>query len=129
MVSGKAMMRATGEQRQRVTALAVAAGARTALALAAVLPAVAQAAQFNLQTPQTPIAQKIDLHMLITWICVVIFVGVFGVMFWSVFKHRKSVGHQAAQFHENTTSSSSGPSCRSSSCSRWRSPRPAPSSR
>ena len=28
---------------------------------------------------------------------------VFGVMFYSIFKHRKSVGHQAAQFHENTT--------------------------
>jgi cytochrome c oxidase subunit 2 len=26
---------------------------------------------------------------------------VFGVMFYSIFKHRKSVGHQAAQFHEN----------------------------
>jgi cytochrome c oxidase subunit 2 len=34
---------------------------------------------------------------------VVIFVGVFGVMFYSIFKHRKSVGHKAAQFHENTT--------------------------
>jgi cytochrome c oxidase subunit II len=36
------------------------------------------------------------------WICVVIFVGVFGVMFYSLFKHRKSIGHQAEQFHENT---------------------------
>jgi cytochrome c oxidase subunit 2 len=27
---------------------------------------------------------------------------VFGVMFYSIFKHRKSVGHKAAQFHENT---------------------------
>jgi cytochrome c oxidase subunit 2 len=34
---------------------------------------------------------------------VVIFVAVFGVMFYSIFKHRKSVGHRAAQFHENTT--------------------------
>jgi cytochrome c oxidase subunit 2 len=33
---------------------------------------------------------------------VAIFVGVFGVMFYSLFKHRKSVGHQAVQFHENT---------------------------
>ena len=43
-----------------------------------------------------------DLHLFIFWICVVIFVAVFGVMFYSIFKHRKSVGHQAAQFHENT---------------------------
>jgi len=64
---------------------------------------VAAQSQFNLQTPQTPIAQKIfDLHTLITWICVIIFVGVFGVMFWAVFKHRKAAGHKAAQFHENT---------------------------
>jgi cytochrome c oxidase subunit 2 len=34
---------------------------------------------------------------------VAIFILVFGVMFYSIFKHRKSVGHQAAQFHENTT--------------------------
>ena len=59
---------------------------------------------WNLQTPVTPIAQQMyDLHLFIFWICVVIFVAVFGVMFYSIFKHRKSVGHKAAQFHENTT--------------------------
>ncbi|MBS0319244.1 MAG: cytochrome c oxidase subunit II [Proteobacteria bacterium] len=58
---------------------------------------------WNFQTPVTPIAQQqYDLHLYIFWICVVIFVGVFGVMFYSLFKHRRSVGHQAAQFHENT---------------------------
>ena len=36
-------------------------------------------------------------------ICMVIFVGVFGVMFYSIFKHRKSMGHKAANFHESTT--------------------------
>ncbi len=44
-----------------------------------------------------------DLHMLILWICVAIGVVVFGVMFWSIFAHRKSKGAQAAQFHESTT--------------------------
>ena len=44
-----------------------------------------------------------NLHNLIFWICAVIFVGVFGTMFYSLYKHRKSVGHQAVQFHENTT--------------------------
>jgi cytochrome c oxidase subunit 2 len=34
-------------------------------------------------------------------ICVVIFVAVFGVMFYSILKHRKSVGHKAANFHES----------------------------
>lgn len=58
----------------------------------------------NLQTPETPIAGEIfHLHTLILWVCVGIFVVVFGVMFYSIFKHRKSVGHQAAHFHENTT--------------------------
>jgi cytochrome c oxidase subunit 2 len=36
-------------------------------------------------------------------ICTVIFIGVFGVMFYSVFKHRKSKGAKAANFHESTT--------------------------
>jgi cytochrome c oxidase subunit II len=44
-----------------------------------------------------------DLHTFIFWICVVIFVAVFGVMFYSIFKHRRSVGHEAHPFHENTT--------------------------
>ena len=55
------------------------------------------------QPPVTESARTItQLHDFIFWICVVIFVGVFGTMFYSLFKHRKSVGHQAAQFHENT---------------------------
>ena len=69
------------------------------------LPSLAHAAlEWNLQQPITPIAQQMfDLHSYIFWVCAVIFVLVFGVMFYSIFKHRKSVGHQAAQFHENTT--------------------------
>ena len=43
------------------------------------------------------------LHMTILWICVVIGAVVFGVMFWSIFAHRKSRGHKPANFHENTT--------------------------
>tara|TARA_R110002051_G_scaffold16719_3_gene49979 strand:+ start:42238 stop:43278 length:1041 start_codon:yes stop_codon:yes gene_type:complete len=42
-----------------------------------------------------------DLHMLIFWICVVIGVIVFGIMFWSMFMHRKSRGAVPAKFHEN----------------------------
>jgi cytochrome c oxidase subunit 2 len=78
------------------------AAAATAAAMA---PGMANAAlDLNLQTPVTPIAQQMyDLHTYILVVCVVIFVAVFGVMFYSIFKHRKSVGHVAAQFHENTT--------------------------
>jgi cytochrome c oxidase subunit 2 len=81
-----------------------AAARLAAVTIAAAVPAAAHAArEYNLQTPVTLIArQQYDLHMFIFWICAVIFVGVFGVMFYSLWKHRKSTGHQAEQFHENT---------------------------
>ena len=67
-------------------------------------PALAAANQYNLPAPQTIIAREIyDLHTLIFIICCVIFVIVFGAMTYSIIYHRKSVGHKAAQFHENTT--------------------------
>ena len=80
-------------------------GAAGLAGVAALAPGLANAAlEWNLQTPITPIAQQMfDLHSYIFWVCAVIFVLVFGVMFYSIFKHRKSVGHKAAQFHENTT--------------------------
>ena len=84
---------------------AMARGAARSAGLAAgLVPALAQAARaINLQAPVTPIATEIfDLHTYIMAICAVIFVGVFSVMFYSIFAHRKSKGHQAAQFHENT---------------------------
>jgi len=60
--------------------------------------------QLNLQTPVTQVAREIyDLHTLILGICTVIFFVVFGAMFYAIFKHRKSVGHKAAHFHESTT--------------------------
>ncbi len=60
--------------------------------------------QLNLMRGVTQVSNEIyDLHMLILWICVFIGVAVFGTMFYSIFHHRKSKGHQAAQFHENTT--------------------------
>ncbi len=60
------------------------------------------ASTVNLQEPASVLARNVyDLHTIITLICVVIFIGVFGVMFYSVYAHRKSKGHQAAQFHEN----------------------------
>jgi cytochrome c oxidase subunit 2 len=61
-------------------------------------------AQHNLPPPVTPVAREIyDLHLLMLGICAVIFVGVFSVMFYSIYAHRKSVGHKASPFHENTT--------------------------
>ncbi len=66
--------------------------------------AAAAQSKIDFQTPQSPVARDVyDLHLIILGICVVIFVGVFGVMLYSIIKHRKSVGHKAAHFHENTT--------------------------
>jgi cytochrome c oxidase subunit 2 len=78
--------------------------ARIPLAATALAPAFAHAElAYKFQAPVTEIAQRQnDLHNYILLVCAIIFVGVFGVMFYSIFKHRKSVGHQAAQFHENT---------------------------
>jgi cytochrome c oxidase subunit 2 len=60
--------------------------------------------QLNFQQPVTKIAEQIySLHTLMLIICLVIFVAVFGVMFYSILKHRKSTGHKAATFHESTS--------------------------
>jgi cytochrome c oxidase subunit 2 len=69
------------------------------------LSGVAQAEmKLNLQEPITALGRDVyDLHLLMTIVCGVIFVAVFGVMFWSVFVHRKSAGYKAATFHESTT--------------------------
>ncbi|MDN4039739.1 cytochrome c oxidase subunit II [Massilia sp. YIM B02443] len=59
--------------------------------------------QLNMQTPVTAVGADIySLHNWMMIVCLVIFVGVFGVMFYSVFKHRKSLGHKPATFHEST---------------------------
>ena len=84
-----------------------------ALALASVLASQAALAVNDL--PGGPAVRQIDLHPamsqialeqhtlhnIVLIICVVIFVAVFGVMFYSILKHRKSVGHKAANFHES----------------------------
>ena len=74
------------------------------LAFNAGIATAADTARHNLQTPVTPVAREIyDLHLLMLWICAVIFVVVFSVMFYSIYAHRKSIGHKAVPFHENTT--------------------------
>lgn len=78
--------------------------AALAAASLAVLPVANAAYDVDILPPASPIAQQIyDLHWAIMWVCVAIFVVVFGAMFYSVFKHRKAAGAKAAQFHENTT--------------------------
>jgi cytochrome c oxidase subunit 2 len=58
--------------------------------------------QLNLPVGVTQISRDIVwLHWLMLGICLAIFVAVFGVMFYSIWAHRKSKGHKAATFHEH----------------------------
>jgi cytochrome c oxidase subunit 2 len=60
--------------------------------------------QLNFAAPATKIMQEIHwLHWMMLIICAVIFIAVFGVMFYSILKHRKSLGAKSASFHESTT--------------------------
>jgi cytochrome c oxidase subunit 2 len=66
-------------------------------------PLVSADWQLNLIEGATEISRSVySLHMVIFYICVAIAVVVFGVMFWSIFWHRKSRGAKAAHFHEST---------------------------
>ncbi len=60
--------------------------------------------QLDLHPPITKIASEVqNLHYFMLIVCTVIFLAVFGVMFYSIIKHRKSVGHKAANFHESVS--------------------------
>ncbi|WP_458527084.1 cytochrome c oxidase subunit II [Onishia taeanensis] len=64
----------------------------------------ALASGWNMPLGVTALSRDIHgLHMTIFWICVVIGIVVFGVMFYSLFRFRRSQGAKAAHFHENTT--------------------------
>ncbi len=57
--------------------------------------------QLNFAPPATDIAiEQHWLHWFMMAICSVIFVLVFGVMFYSILKHRKSVGHKSKELAE-----------------------------
>ena len=82
--------------------LAIAAYGATAAWAVNDLPGGPAVRQLNLHPPVTKIAEEqVWLHWFMMIICTVIFVAVFGVMFYSIWKHRKSVGHKAANFHES----------------------------
>ena len=61
-----------------------------------------EASDYNMRVGVTEVSEEIfDLHMLIMWICVWIGVVVFGIMFWSLWKYRKSSGAIAAKFDDH----------------------------
>lgn len=85
-------MKKTGTRLAALTGLLAVSGAATA------------EYAYNLQEPASQIARDVfQLHNWIMLVCLGIFVVVFGAMFYSLIKHRKSAGHKAAHFHENTT--------------------------
>ena len=78
-------------------------GLLLAVSLASLAGSASAAWELNLPVGVTPLSAIVyDLHMLILWICVLIGVVVFGVMFYSIVYHRKSRGHEAAHFHHST---------------------------
>jgi len=87
------------------TRLAAKLTAISSFLMAGLYSGIAQAEyRLNLQDPVTEVARDIyGLHMLIFWICVAIFVAVFGVMFYSIFAHRKSKNHEPSQFSHSTS--------------------------
>lgn len=72
--------------------------------LAALFMAPAHAAwELNMPKGVTDMTHEVwGLHMMIFWVCVALGVGVFGVMLYSIIRHRKSRGVEAANFHEST---------------------------
>ena len=86
-------------------AIAAAGGALAAGAAWAVgdMPGGPGVNQLNLPVGVTKIsADQWWMHNFLMWVCLAIFVGVFGVMFYSLWAHRKSKGHKPADFHEST---------------------------
>ena len=81
-----------------------AAWAATAAHAVKDLPGGPAVNQLNLHPPVTKIAEEQHwLHWFMMILCTVIFIAVFAVMFYSIWKHRKSKGHKAANFHESVT--------------------------
>lgn len=79
------------------------AGLAMVLATAAGAAAAIQS-RYNLAPAVTQVAREVHwLHDMMIIICSMIFIAVFGVMFYSIWKHRKSKGAVAANWHENTT--------------------------
>ncbi len=99
------MSQARGQTMGRGTRKFPRSMAQLITALLSLCPAIASADwALNMRPGVTPNSQGIyHLHMIVLWICVVIGVLVFGVMFYSILHFRKSRGARAAHFHENTT--------------------------
>mgnify|MGYP001336669751 CR=1 FL=1 len=104
MKAMKALGTRIGRAGQWASVAAMALWCQATLAAVNDLPGGPAVNQINLHPAVTEIArQQHWLHGFLLVICTLIFVGVFGVMFWSIWAHRKSKGAKPANFHESTT--------------------------
>jgi len=91
--------------QQRLSHLALGLGVLCTTGLAQAvqdLPGGPAVNQLNLHPAVTKIGeQQHFLHNFMLVVCVAIFIAVFAVMFYSILKHRKSLGHKPANFHES----------------------------
>ncbi|MGB0866341.1 MAG: cytochrome c oxidase subunit II [Granulosicoccaceae bacterium] len=89
-------MKSTGLTKAIATAVGLAS-------IGAVQAADEYGSSLNMTQGVTDISSEVyGLHMTIFYVCCVIGLAVFGVMFYSIFKHRKSKGAVAATFHHST---------------------------
>jgi len=89
---------------QKAAALLIAAGVFSGAHAVEDLPGGPAVRQLNLPAAATRIAAEQSwLHWMMLIACLVIFVAVFAVMFYSIWKHRKSKGAKPASFHESVT--------------------------
>jgi len=94
------MLRSAKRLRQLGT---VATASVLALASGSVFAEAATRSSENMTPGVTSVSHQVyDLHMYVLWVCVAIGVVVFGVMFYSMWAHRKSRGVTPATFHEST---------------------------
>ncbi len=105
MMTVKTMLKKTSALRQRIGTASLGLGVLLTCSLAHAvnsLPGGPAVNQINLHPPVTKIAgQQQWLHNVMLVVCLLIFIAVFGVMFYSILKHRKSLGHKPANFHES----------------------------
>ena len=102
MKTTNSLWQSLGRKAGQLSLVFGAALASTAAMAVNSLPGGPAVNQLDLHPPVTKIAAEQQyLHNFMLILCLVIFVAVFGVMFYSIFKHRKSKGHKASNFHES----------------------------
>ncbi len=89
---------------QKAAALLIGAGVFSGAHAVEDLPGGPAVRQLNLPAAATRIAAEQSwLHWMMLIACLVIFIAVFAVMFYSIWKHRKSKGAKPASFHESVS--------------------------